>query len=543
MNRRNAMLLALFLACLAAAAFAASCHCGDPNTSPPPLASMGGGAAAPAATIPPLGARGGQGNFPLLKQEGERGSYARLRSALTSTVTTDADFLTANRGYGIVEDTSVSAGNIRRSLGLPNFGLANVNPTVDGWQTTTSFTTARQCHSSAVYRGYIYVIGGQNSGEYSDVQYAKTNADGTVGQWSSTTSLPRKSCNHASVVYNGYLYVLGGWSQTTGTKNEVNFAKFNGDGTIGQWATTASFDVPRTALASFAHNGFLYVVGGSDGFVYFKDVQFARINPDGTVEPWSATTDMPDVRIGGRSVAASGHVYLSGGVLKDGVTPANDVFYSKLNADGTIGSWTQAPGFPNPRYYHTSVAYHDRLYIFGGSTGAGNQTDDVQFAEIKSDGSLGSWVTTTRLPAARHSHATLVSNGFAFVIGGERGGTCQNDVLFAPIRPDGHVGTTWVVASHVPEPVSRPTSVIYKGYLYAAGGALFPEGYSNSVRHAPVFPDGTLGTWRDLASFTQGRSIHTMHAHKPRQRDSRKPAIRDWRVGQRAIRCLCLDQS
>jgi hypothetical protein len=56
-------------------------------------------------------------------------------------VTSDSDFLTSNRGYGIVEDTSVSAGNIRRTLGLPNFGLANANPTVTGWQSTTSFAT------------------------------------------------------------------------------------------------------------------------------------------------------------------------------------------------------------------------------------------------------------------------------------------------------------------------------------------------------------------------------------------------------------------
>ncbi len=115
-------------------------------------------------------------------------------------VTTNADFAKGS------DDGMISypgAGNISRSD--ISAGV------IGGFVTTSSFTAARYGHSTVAYNGYLYVIGGfDGTTYYATVQYAPILADGTVGAWTATTSFATARYTHTSVVYNGYLYVIGG---------------------------------------------------------------------------------------------------------------------------------------------------------------------------------------------------------------------------------------------------------------------------------------------------------------------------------------------
>ncbi|MBI3097766.1 MAG: hypothetical protein HYY93_05885, partial [Planctomycetes bacterium] len=113
-----------------------------------------------------------------------------------------------------------------------------------------------------------------------------------VGVWSTATTTfatPREG--HTSVVYNGYLYVIGG-NGGSGVLNDVQYASINPDGSVGAWATaTTTFATPRIFHTSVVYNGFLYVIGGSDGVgVILNDVQYAAINSDGSVGAWATAT-------------------------------------------------------------------------------------------------------------------------------------------------------------------------------------------------------------------------------------------------------------
>ena len=62
---------------------------------------------------------------------------------------------------------------------------------LNGFTTTTAFGTARDSHGTALYNGYLYVLGGfDGANRLGDVQLAPINANGTVGAWTSTTPLP-----------------------------------------------------------------------------------------------------------------------------------------------------------------------------------------------------------------------------------------------------------------------------------------------------------------------------------------------------------------
>ncbi len=90
------------------------------------------------------------------------------------------------------------------------WGQASIQ--LGAWNATTPFNIPRHAHTSVVYNGYLYVIGGTSDGVtcFNDVQYAPINADGSLGTWQSTTSFNTGRRSHTSVVYNGYLYVMGG---------------------------------------------------------------------------------------------------------------------------------------------------------------------------------------------------------------------------------------------------------------------------------------------------------------------------------------------
>ena len=46
----------------------------------------------------------------------------------------------------------------------------------------------------------------------------------------------------------------------------------------------------------------------------------------------------------------------------------NDVQYAPINANGSVGAWTATTSFNTARYGHTSVAYNGYLYVIGGWT-------------------------------------------------------------------------------------------------------------------------------------------------------------------------------
>src|SRR5690606_11312360 len=114
-------------------------------------------------------------------------------------VTSTEDFEDGNNEGNIAFDS----GALRRS---------NVSGgSIGSWTSTTSIGVDRVVHTSVAYNGYVYVIGGADDNTYQDdVFYAPINSNGTIGSWTPTTTLPLNIVNHASAVYNGYIYVLGG---------------------------------------------------------------------------------------------------------------------------------------------------------------------------------------------------------------------------------------------------------------------------------------------------------------------------------------------
>src|SRR5580692_920764 len=142
----------------------------------------------------------------------------------------------------------------------------------------------------------------------------------------------------------------------------------------------------------------------------------------GLTAPWVQTTSLPDTYIFQSLVYASGYLYQAGGGSgNNGITDGTNVFYSKVYNDGTIGSWNVTTSLPVAVYEHAGIAANGFVYVLGGANySAGNITlsSNVYYAKINADGSLGSWQTANPLPDTLQFLSASVWSNRIYVIGG-----------------------------------------------------------------------------------------------------------------------------
>ncbi|PSO43460.1 hypothetical protein BRC19_00340 [Candidatus Saccharibacteria bacterium QS_5_54_17] len=376
----------------------------------------------------------------------------------------------------------------------------------DPWQTTTSLSFDRSYHSAVASAGYLYVIGGYdglNGSTTDSVEYAPINSDGSLGSWSTTSSLGTARQEHGASVYDGYLYVVGGSDPSGSVIASTEYAPINSDGTLGAWSTTSSLTRERTELGVAVHDDYIYATNGFDGTGELDSVEYAPINSDGTLGSWSSTSTTATAKSLHASVAHNGYLYVIGGLDSNNNTLAS-VEYAPINSDGTLGSWSTTASLNSARDSMDSVIYHDRLYVMGGSNSNGDLRS-VEYAAINSDGTLGSWSTTSRLNVAEDSYGGAGYNGYIYVTGGENDGT---SVEYARVN-DGGIGTanSWSTTSSMTTARDRFGSAVYEQYLYVVGG---DDGYGadSSVEYAPINDDGTLGSWSTTSSMSTIREYH-----------------------------------
>ncbi len=402
------------------------------------------------------------------------------------------------------DDVSVARADVE-------YAAINNNGSLAAWQSTTAMPTAITSGTGVTVNGCIYQVGGQiaNYVQSAMVQYACPSTDGSISNWNINQSLSSAATDVAASAYAGFIYAVGG-NNTSGNLRLTQYAAVNngGSGTVGGWSTNTSFTTGRYAHTSVAYNGYLYVLGGYSGNAYLNDVQYAPINANGTVGAWAATTSFPNSRYAHTSIVYNGYLYVMGG--HNGSTYLNDVQYAPINANGTVGAWAATTNSTTARNSHTSVVYNGYLYVLGGYSGSSN-LNDVQYAPINANGTVGAWAATTSFTTGRSSHTSVVYNGYIYVIGGYSN-IRLNDVQYAPINANGTVGA-WAATTSFTTARNGHASIVYNGYLYVMGGWDGTTEFSD-VQYAPINANGTLGDWTTTTSLTTGRDTHAVAIYR-----------------------------
>ena len=339
----------------------------------------------------------------------------------------------AYNGYFYCVGGETAAASVLTSGSYFNLENGIINSTFVS-STPTSIPNTRFLFSSVAYNGFLYILGGCDtatdvytcSAFLATVHYTTINSDGSTGSWTASTAFTTARYGHTSVVYNGRVYVIGGCSANAGNvcttfKSDIQYATLAGGGGItGGWTTNGtSFTTARHSHTSEVYNGKLYVIGGNTGSAD-TGVQFATINSGGDVGSWTATTAFTTARWGHGSAAYHGYLYVVAG--RNGATYYSTAQYAPINADGTIGSWTATNSITNAGYGYAVVAWNDQLYAAGGTDGV-TIFGDITHAKIKANGSLDTW-STPQSVTTRYNNTLVAYNGYLYVIGG-----CQTNFV------------------------------------------------------------------------------------------------------------------
>lgn len=242
-------------------------------------------------------------------------------------------------------------------------------------------------------------------------------------------------------------------------------------------------------------------------------------------QSWQTTTPLPYWYYWGKSVSTSTFIYKLGGLGEKGICGSRDVFYTSINADGTIGAWVETTPLPaltpltltatcagieyqmpelSNGWAYDAVLAQNRIYMIGGvirnnlngMTVSGSS--HVFHAPINPDGSLGAWQKTENLPAYGFGSAAAYWNGYLYVTGGRQNFPQMETTTatyFTRVNPDGSVDPWQVASTYFPIGVHLHEMAAVNGHLYISGGVTTESEHTNGVYRAPINSDGTIGEW------------------------------------------------
>ena len=308
------------------------------------------------------------------------------------------------------------------------FSVVSVAVSAVGWQKTKSYPTTIDGHSCVVSGGYVYCVGGDIHASASStraVYFAKLSSSG-VGTWTKTTSYPTTIYRQSCVASGGYIYCVGGFNGFIWS-GAVYFAKLSSSG-VGTWKlTTYTNDVADQSCV--ASGGYIYCVGGYNGVVYTSAVYYAKLSSTG-VGAWKSTTSYPTNVAFQSCVTVTGFIYCVGGYT--GTSETSAVYTSTLSSAG-VGSWSLVSGgfgnYPNPINSQSCVVIAGVpfvIYCVGGYNGNTGITSAVDvFAE-------GSWCVAcvASYPTIIADQSCIVNGVDIYCIGGYNGSGDISAVYF-----------------------------------------------------------------------------------------------------------------
>jgi hypothetical protein len=239
--------------------------------------------------------------------------------------------------------------------------------------------------------------------------------------------------------------VTSGGTSNAVTLNLVGTITFNPSQM--SWGTTMALPKPMTGLRAVAAPGtsstsaFAIVTGGYDGTANTNIVWANNLNQDGTVgsatnTTWITITTNPlPTTLAHHAMAEADdtnslvavgkrYVYVIGGQVNFADAPGgtNTVYIANVDSTaGTVGTWTASTNtLPKSLLGLSATVHNGFLYVAGGLDTNGNPVKDIYSAPINSDGTIGTWTTSTNtLPTARAFGTMFVFGGIIYYVNGD----------------------------------------------------------------------------------------------------------------------------
>lgn len=285
------------------------------------------------------------------------------------------------------------------------------------------------------------------------------------------------------------------------------------DGTLDAWVHERALPIARANHCAAAFDGkFLLVAGGnyrpssSSEFVTLDDVQVARVDADGKLQPWKLAGHLPGPAVE-CVLAVSGRTLVLLGGLFDDSAMNQKVWTTTLAEDGTLGTWNEVGTLPYGRRALSGGALlkGDTLFLTDSRLPSEGQAEAI-FASAKLGNLLGAWTTTQYAAGFRGKPQGAFTGEAAFIIGGYGDGNAVlTDVTSLPLAGGAPAATT-----PLPEGRTFGAAASAAGWVFVTGGrtqilgvAPQPTVYSAKANGA------ALGEWTPQRPLPEARSNHT----------------------------------
>lgn len=315
---------------------------------------------------------------------------------------------------------------------LHQYYINKENGLISNWTTILDFPVNIRNASTIVTKNRIYLLGGANvdsNTSYNSIRSCEINSDGTLGTWTITDTLPIALHYTDVVVYKNKVYLLGGQNDTS-EKSTIYKADINIDGTITGF--TAISSLPQALYlgkAIIIKNKIYYFCSIGSGS-YFS----TNINTDGTLGAWTTHTDLPEFINSTVITVVKNKLYILGGSI--GIDYANKIYVSNINLDGTLGQWSHVGNLPVNLNHHCVFSTNKYIFLIGGRTGvrsSSSVSDKVYYSKINLDGTLGTWSVLNNFPVGVYwSHVIGIKNKI-LILGGMTAASITNRVYSADI--------------------------------------------------------------------------------------------------------------
>ena len=322
-----------------------------------------------------------------------------------------------------------------------NGELLNVAPLE--WHFLDSIDGSIRGEQTSFYAdGYVYYISKEN------YTMGEVTGDGQVTQWINIGKpLPAydlEAFNLFAVEYHeatNSVYFAGGMSGFDTAHREVFRCEIQPDHTLGDWVEVNSMTTGRfapTLRTGEGPNGeqFLYAVSGADSNWGFLDtVEFAQINPDGTLADWYITSSLNHPRPTADGFFHDGKLYVFGGGRHS--LRNNTVEAASVRHDGHLSNWEIVGTMGNYRSQLgvAFVSQTEKVYVIGGYTGEYGQetTNTTEVADISD---LNDWKPDGKLKGSMINLSAMATPESIIVIGRphspEECSTAQYARIFPP---------------------------------------------------------------------------------------------------------------
>lgn len=296
--------------------------------------------------------------------------------------------------------------------------------------------------------------------------------------------------------------------------------------------TSVPQGVPDTALV------WVETATGVSDSIEFRLIQSGVFSPS-TIN-WTTTTPLPQGLQGlgaafvpvEEGTAPANYVFTVGGA--DSMAVATSAVYrARVQQTGALDAWDEVTPLAGERAYHataaatgftaaldttTTAAY---LYVVGGQDSAGAALATTQYAHVGLDGTVDEWQEGPELPAGVVGAGAVIFRGYLYVAGGQNdAGEALAATYRARVHADGSLDP-WEELASMPRASAFGSLVNFGPYIYSVGGetvgvpavqATTTGTEASSVYLARInLRTGELRTegWVETAAMSKGRSKHS----------------------------------